>query len=314
MEAKPFFDEASDALKARWHGQMGLLLRRTARGRVELLDRAIIEFTAAIYHYEKAGHTHHCGSNLNNLAPILYRLGRYPEAHEHLDRAHLIFSRLRDKGHLAQVEETRARAFIAEGRYRDAWRVITGVVNILERGGACALLVDALTNKAIVQARLGENAHSLQTFKHAIKVGGESGAIFNAGLAAISMMEELKLSRQDMFRAYRAADEYLSKTQDEEVMERLRRCARLAVNQLGGPQLDKNFSLRSAMHFLEARYIEEALARTDGRITKAASILGISHQALRSIIENRHKSLLSKRTPVQKRLKSIIKNRGKGSF
>lgn len=307
MEAKPFFDEASDALKARWHGQMGLLLRRMARGRSELLDRSIIEFTAAIYHYERAGHTHHCGSNLNNLAPILYKLGRYPEAHEHLDRAHLIFSRLRDKGHLAQVEETRARALIAEGRYRDACRVITGVVDVLERGGECALLVDALTNKAIVQARLGENAHALQTFEHAIKVGGESGAIFNAGLAAISMMEELKLSGREVFRTYRAADEYLSKTQDEEVMERLRRCARLAVNQLGGPQLDKNFSLRSAMRFLEARYIEEALARTDGKITKAASMLGISHQALRSIIQNRHKPLLSKRTPVQKRFKSIIK-------
>lgn len=307
MEAKPFFDEASDALKARWHGQVGLLLRRTARGRIEYFDRAIIEYTAAIYHYELAGHVRYCGNNLNNLAFLLYRLGRYPEAHEHLDKAHLIFSRLRDKGNVAQVEETRARALIAEGRYRDAWRVITGVVDVLERAGECALLVDALTNKAIVQARLGENAHSLQTFKHAIKVGGESGAIFNAGLAAISMMEELKLSSRDMFRAYRAADEYLSKTQDEEVITRLRRCARLAVNQLGGPQLDKNFSLRSAVHFLEARYIEEALTRTDGRITKAANILGISHQALRSIIQNRHEPLLSKRTPVQKRFKSIIK-------
>ena len=307
MEAKPFFDEASDALKARWHGQMALLLRRMARGRIEFLDRAIIEFTAAIYHYEQAGHIRYCGNNLNNLAPILYKLGRYPEAHEHLDKAHLIFSRLRDKGSVAQVEETRARALIAEGRYSDAKRVITGVVDVLERGGEFALLVDALTNKAIVQARLGDNVHALQTFKHAIKVGGESGAIFNAGQAAISMMEELKLSGREMFRTYRAADEYLSKTQDEEVMERLRRCARLAVNQLGGPQLDKNFSLRSAMRFLEARYIEEALTRTDGKITKAASMLGISHQALRSIIQNRHKPLLSKRTPVQKRFKSIIK-------
>lgn len=136
-----------------------------ARGRIEYLDRAIIEFTAAIYHYEQAGHIRHCGSNLNNLAPILYKLGRYGEAHEHLDRAHLIFSRLRDKETVAQVEETRARAFIAEGKYRDAWRVIIGVVEVLERGGESALLVDALTNKAIVQARLGDKTQSIQTFK-----------------------------------------------------------------------------------------------------------------------------------------------------
>jgi tetratricopeptide (TPR) repeat protein len=306
-EAKPFFDDASDALKARWHGQLGLLLRRSARGRIEFLDRAIIEFTAAIYHYERAGHIRFCGRNLNNLAPILYKLGRYAEAHEQLDRAHLIFSRLRDKGNVAQVEETRARALIAEGRYVDAGRVIKGVVEILERGGESALLVDALTNKAIVQARLADHVQASQTFRHAIRLGEESGARFNAGLAAISMMEELKLRGRTLFRVYRTADECLSQTQDEEVMARLRGCARLAINQLGGPQLDKNFSLKSAMHFLEARYVEEALIKSEGRITKAASFLGVTHQALRNMLDHRHKNLLSKRLPMKKRYRSIIK-------
>lgn len=90
-------------------------------------------------------------------------------------------------------------------------------------------------------------------------------------------------------------------------MTRLRWCARLAVNQLGGPQLGKNFALPSALRAMEARLIEEASTRTEGRITKAASLLGISHQALHGIIKTRHKQLLSKRTPVQKRRKSIIK-------
>jgi DNA-binding NtrC family response regulator len=121
------------------------------------------------------------------------------------------------------------------------------------------------------------------------------------------MMEELKLLGRTLFRAYRTADECLSQTQDEEVMSRLRDCARVAVNQIGGPQLDKNFSLRSALHFLEGRYIEEALIKSGGRITKAASLLGISHQALRSMLDNRHQHLLSKRSPLRKRLKSIIK-------
>lgn len=306
LKSRSFFETASDALKGRWHGHMAVIQRRMAQGRVEYLDRAIMEFTAAIYHYEQAGHARYCGGNLNNLAPILYKLGRYAEAHEHLDRAHLIFSRLRDKGTIAQVEETRARAFIAEGKYVDAWRVIKSVVEILERGGESALLVDALTNKAIVQARVGDHGHASQTFRHAIKIGEESGAKFNAGLAAISMMEELRLPGRTLFRAYRIADECLSQTQDEEVMARLRACARLAVNQLGGPQLDKNFSLRSALHLLEGRYIEEALIKSGGRITKAASLLGVSHQALRSILDNRQQHLLSKRLPLRKRYRSII--------
>jgi tetratricopeptide (TPR) repeat protein len=307
IEAKSFFDTASDALRGRWHGHMGLVQRGMARGRSEYLDLAIIEYTAAIYHYELAGHLRYSGRNLNNLAFLLYKLGRYAEAHDQLDKAHLIFSRLWDKGSIAQVEETRARAFISEKRYVDAWRVIIGVVDVLERGGESALLVDALTIKAIVQARLGDHVRSAQTFKHAMRLGEESGARFNAALAAISMIEELKLPGRTLFRAYRTADECLSKTQDEEVMERLRDCARKAVNQLGGPQLDKNFSLKSAMHFLEARYIEEALIKSEGRITKAASLLGMSHQALRNTLDNRHKNLLTNRLPLTKRRKSIIK-------
>lgn len=140
-----------------------------------------------------------------------------------------------------------------------------------------------------------------------MRLGEESGARFNTGLAAISMIEELNLPGRALFRAYRTADECLSETQDEEVMARLRGCARVAVNQLGGPQLDKNFSLRSAMLLLESRYIEEALTKSEGRITKAASLLGISHQALHNMLGNRQKNLLSDRLPLRKRRKSIMK-------
>lgn len=91
------------------------------------------------------------------------------------------------------------------------------------------------------------------------------------------------------------------------MFERLRNCARLAVSQLGGPELSEDFSLPSVLHELEGRYIEEALTRADGKITKAARILGVSHQTLIGIISTRHKQLLGKRSPVYKRRKSIIK-------
>ncbi|HWS86796.1 MAG TPA: hypothetical protein VN282_07515 [Pyrinomonadaceae bacterium] len=96
-EAEPVFESANDALKGRWHGQKGLVLRRlaAAEGQPDYYDRAIIEYTAAIYHYEQAKHERYCGSNLNNLAFLLYKLGRYREAHEHLDRAQLIFTKLK---------------------------------------------------------------------------------------------------------------------------------------------------------------------------------------------------------------------------
>src|ERR1051325_9805847 len=86
-EAEPVFESANDALKGRWHGQKGLVLRRlaTSEGRADYFDKALIEYTAAIYHYERAKHERYCALNLNNLAFLLYKLGRYADSHEQLD-------------------------------------------------------------------------------------------------------------------------------------------------------------------------------------------------------------------------------------
>ena len=53
-EARPDLDEAGDALRGKWHGQMGLVFRRlgTAEGKTDYFDHAILEYTAAIFHYE----------------------------------------------------------------------------------------------------------------------------------------------------------------------------------------------------------------------------------------------------------------------
>lgn len=60
--AEPVFSSANDALKGRWHGQTALVLIRLAltQGNTDYADRAIIEFEAAIYHYEQAGHERYC--------------------------------------------------------------------------------------------------------------------------------------------------------------------------------------------------------------------------------------------------------------
>jgi tetratricopeptide (TPR) repeat protein len=191
-EAEPVFTSAGDALKGRWHGQMGLVLDKlaTAEGNDDRYDRAIIEYTAAIYHYEQARHERYCGNNLNNLAMLHYKLGRYQDAHEHLDRAQLIFTKLKDTGSLAQVDETRARVLVAEKKYRDADRVIAGVIKAFEAGGESGLLADALAVQGIVWARLGAHEGSLNVLRQAMKVAQDSGALTQAGHAALTLIEE----------------------------------------------------------------------------------------------------------------------------
>jgi tetratricopeptide (TPR) repeat protein len=306
IEFRPLFESASHALKGRWHGHMALALRRMAQGRIELLDKAIIEFTAAIYHYEQAGHERYCGSNLNNLAMLLYKLGRYQEAHEHIDKASQIFARLKDSGTAAQVEETRARVLLAEERYEEARRVISEVVDTFEKSGEQGLLAGALRIKATIEARLMDYENSLHTFRRAINTAENAGALSIAGSAAISMIEELGelLSERRLYHLYQRADRLLAVTQDAEDITRLRSCARLVMRNLYGPELDEYFTLPETVLKYEARFIEQALKEEKGSISRAARRLGLSHQTLGAILKTRHQTLRTKKPQIRR--KSII--------
>jgi hypothetical protein len=60
------------------------------------------------------------------------------------------FTRLKDPGMLAQVDETRARVLIAERKYGDAKRTPAGVLKTLEKGDESALLAGALTPQGVI--------------------------------------------------------------------------------------------------------------------------------------------------------------------
>jgi tetratricopeptide (TPR) repeat protein len=313
-EAEPIFASANDALKGRWHGQRAIIYVKLAatERRADYSDRAIIEFTAAIYHYEQAKHERYCGINLNNLAFLLYKLGRYQEAHEHLDRAQLIFTKLKDSGVLAQVDETRARVLVAEKKYRDADRIIGGVIKTFEQGNEAALLADALSIQGVVWARLGAHEGSLKILREAIKVGEESGASVQAGHAALTLIEEhgtnWRLPQPDLLAIFRRASGFLKNTQDTEDKDRLLTCAQIVIKRLSGMQLhDKNFTFYGAVEELEARLIEQALELEGGNIGRTAERLGLRRQTLSQMLQARHKKLRDKRTPPIPRRKSIIK-------
>lgn len=313
-EAESVFGAASDALKGRWHGQRGVVLRRlgTAEGREDYFDRAIMEYTAAVIHFERAQHERYCGNAENNLAFLLYKLGRHGEAHRHLDRAQRIFARLGDAGNTAQVRETRARVFLAEKKYKKARDSITGAVGALEKAGESALLADALAVQATVEARLGSHYLSLPTFRRAVKVAESAGALESAGLAALSLIEEhgaTRLSEEELYETYCRADDLLRRTQDAEAVARLRACARLMARRLTEGRMGAGFSLDEATQAYEAKFIARALKDAGGSVTRAARRLGIPYQKLSYLLETRHKDLLPARTPARKRRRSIIKKK-----
>ena len=284
----------------------------TAEERADLFDSAVIEYTAAIYHFELAKHERYCARELNNLAMLFYKLGRYEEAHEQLDRAGFIFIRLKDPGDLAQVDETRARVLLAERKYREAARVLAGAVQTFEQGGESALLADALTLQGVVWARRGAYDESAAVLRRAAEMGEGLGAQSTAGRALLTFLEEhgerRVLPPEEVYEAYQRADRLLAGTQDARDVARLRACSRAVMRRLAGVQIhDKNFSFYGAVHELEAKLIEQALEEAGGSVVRAARLLGLKHQTFTSMLQSRHEKLLPKRTPRERRLKSIIK-------
>ncbi|HZI20253.1 MAG TPA: helix-turn-helix domain-containing protein [Pyrinomonadaceae bacterium] len=313
-EAEAVFESANDSLKGRWHGQKALVLEMLAEAERNPghFDRAILEYTAAIYHYERAKHERYCARNLNNLAMVFYKVSRYREAHEQLDRAQVIFTSLKDAGSLAQVDETRARVLVAEGKYREANRILAPAVRTFEQGGESALLADALTLQGVVWARLGDNDASAAVLPRAADMAERLGARNNAGLAVLTFIEEHAERRaipaEEIYEAYRRADGLLKDTQDAADVARLRACAQPVMRRLAGLRLrDKDFTFYGAVHEVEARLIEDALEEAGGSLVRAARLLGLKHQTLASMLQTRHRELMSKRTPKGKRLRSIIK-------
>ncbi|MCA1618244.1 MAG: hypothetical protein LC795_02805 [Acidobacteria bacterium] len=166
--------------------------------------------------------------------------------------------------------------------------------------------------QGVVWARLWEYQSSINVLRRAAELAEAAGAPTSAGLAVVTLIEEhgatWRLSPDEVYEAYTRADRLLKDTQEAEDIARLRACARVVMKRLTTVQFDdRNFTLPGAVHDFEAKLIGRALEETGGSLTKAARLLGMTHQTLGSILNTRHRKLLAKRTPARKRLKSIIK-------
>ena len=121
---------------------------------------------------------------------------------------------------------------------------------------------------------------------------------------------------------YRTAETLLSNSQNVSIKNRLGECARrVLAATLAEPTtadasqgateaapLQPGFSLDSEVLRYEGALIRRALEESGGSVTRAARLLGVTHQGLAFILNGRHSDLLSIRTPVKRRRRSIIRH------
>jgi DNA-binding NtrC family response regulator len=199
-------------------------------------------------------------------------------------------------------------------------------VKSLEHGGEQSILAEALTTHGKALAKLNQHEAAKKTLDRAIEVARVGGDPDTGGIAALTMVEELgqQLPFEVLQQYYMSADSSLSNSQHRQIRSRLGECARrLVVLWSDKTRLDssstqssineataKSFearSLEAEVLRYEGNLIRQALEASGGSVTRAARILGVTHQGLAFILNGRHKDLLAIRTPVKKRRRSIIR-------
>jgi CheY-like chemotaxis protein len=314
-EAAPTFEKCGDhLLKGKFHIGFANVLNylSAAEHREDYIDRALIEYTAASFHFEQAGHTRYQAGVENNLGYLFAIVGKFAEAHEHLDRAQALFTTLKDNVHLAQVDDTRSKLLLAEGHVAKAEKLVRSAVQVLERGGEQSLLAESLMTHGMALARLGRHEQACASLRRAMEVAERAGDVESAGQAALSLIEESgeHLPAEELTEVYERAAEMLSRSQNVATLKRLATCARRVLFLAHGspaPTDWDGFSFKDAVRRYERHLIARALGDAGGLVSRAAQMLGFKHHhSLSSLIQHHHPDLLQARAPVVPRKRSLI--------
>lgn len=318
-EAAPLFEQSSNhALKGKFHNSHATLLKTLglAENREEYIDTALVEFTAASFHFEQAGHKRFQGRVENNVGFLLGNLGKYEEAQDHLSRAHSLLVSVGDNSGAAGCNDARAQTYLLEGKNVEAEKMAAAAVRTLNHGGEQSMLAEALTTHGKAAARLSQFEAAKTSLDRAIEVSRNAGDPDRGGIAALSAIEELdsNLTHAVTLEYYQSAEALLANSQNRAIQARLGSCARRVLAKANSNRssdeaasMGQGFSLEGEVLRYEGSLIRQALETSGGSVTRAARMLGVTHQGLAFILNGRHSDLLSIRTPVKKRRKSIIK-------
>jgi tetratricopeptide (TPR) repeat protein len=267
-ETAPLFEKINKSvIKGSYHNQLAIIFKTLASiGEHEYLDRAFIEYDAASFHFEDAGHKPYLANVENNLGNLYFTAKRFKEAHRHLDHARRLMMSLKDRVGAARVDETIARVFLAQKRNVEAEKAAKSAVSILEQSGHHSL-AEALITHGRALARLGKSEHARFTLLRAIELSEEAGAMERAGEAALAIIRELGAQLEEL------------------------------------QTLSAKLPLVKEIRRYEHDIVKQALINASGSVTNVARLLHTSHQYLAYIIESRHKDLIKVRSEKRERPK-----------
>jgi hypothetical protein len=142
------------------------------------------------------------------------------------------------------MSEAATQSLTAEAKLREAEAVEFETVSLLEITGPQSLLVDALIRHGITLARLRQTEMAEVTLERAMIIALQLGTLDKAGLAALTMIEELDgLSGESLITSYERASTWLADLATLELLERVNDAARKILVRLKG-KIDPDEALR----------------------------------------------------------------------
>jgi TolB-like protein len=183
-------------------------------------------YLKALYEFEAVGQHWYVGIVENNIGLLLLSLGCYENSEEHLLRSRRLFDGFSDSLRGAQVNETLARLYMETKQYILAQEVIERALRTFELADGEALLAEALTTSGIVAGRLGHFSDAKKRFEAAYKIAGRCGDYEGAGLALLTMLEEMgnRLEQVERVQISEELQGLLAATQQTALRTRVQRC------------------------------------------------------------------------------------------
>ena len=310
------FKNISDhTIRGTYHNELAVVLRYLAESdpfnREKLLHQALKEYKEADRHFHLAKNKVFAVCVKNNVGLTLLKLNRFKDAHKYLEQARRLSVSTKNKVQTAVIDENTAQVLVAEGKFQEAEAIARHAVRVLDKTGHQGFLADALISHGIALARLGKTEQAQFTLQRAVNTAHQAGALNKAGMAALTLIEEIEgLSPDVLEQAYDRASEGLATSQSQEVLQRVIAVSKkIRVNpsaeMQSGVTADSLVNVKCDLNQeklkTERELIRQALAKVGGRLTQAASLLGMTYQGLAYVIEKRHPELLKERSPVRRR-------------
>lgn len=188
-------------------------------------DHAMHFYLKALHQFEAVGHHRYVAIVKNNVGLLLLGRRSYAEAEFHLLGARKLFEALSDTIRGAQLNETLCRLYIGTKEYERAHDLIEQAIRVFEHADAEAILAEALTTSGIVNSRLGRFSEAKKSFEAACKISERCSDNEGAGLALLTMLEELggRLDHAEQIQVAKMLKNLLATTQQRSLQARVER-------------------------------------------------------------------------------------------